>query len=181
MELFAEQGMENVSIEQITAAAGISMRTFFRYFPTRDDLMLALPQRQVDRLCAATLARPADESVLEAFIAAVRSQGADPDEESLRLWGRALQNGAMPAHDQMRPSGPMVAAYADVIAQRLGIGATDLRAEVMATAIAGVMWSSFVKWLESNGRQPLADIIEESFTILAELNFHTVSTNSRTR
>jgi AcrR family transcriptional regulator len=172
LELFAEHGLDAVSIEQITAVAGISMRTFFRYFPTRDDLMFALPQRQVDHLCAAALARPPAESVLEAFIAAVRVQGEQPEEDRLRLWGRALQKGVLPAHDQMRPTTGMVAAYAEVIAQREHIKPTDMRAEVMATAIAGVMWSSFLRWLESNGKSTLADIIEKSFTILADLNFH---------
>jgi AcrR family transcriptional regulator len=175
LELFAQQSMESVSIEQITAAAGISMRTFFRYFPTRDDLMLALPQRQVDRLCAAALARPRHESVLEAFIGAVRVQGEEPEEERLRLWGRALQQGAVLDHDQMRPTAGMVAAYAEVIANRLAIKPTDVRAEVLATAIAGVMWSSFVRWLESNGKRSLAQVVEESFTILAELDFHDVT------
>jgi AcrR family transcriptional regulator len=172
LQLFAEHGMETVSIEQITAAAGISMRTFFRYFPTRDDLMLALPQRQVERLCATTMARPAHESVLEAFIGAVQEQGEEPEEERLRLWGQVLQRGAVLSHDQMRPTAGMVAAYAEVIASRLGIKPTDVRAEVLATAIAGVMWSSFVRWLESNGQSSLAQVVAESFAILAELDFH---------
>ncbi len=179
LELFARKGAAAVSVEQIADAAGISVRTFFRYFPTRDDVMLALPQRQVEGLCAAAMSRPEHESVLEAFIGAVRVQGEQPEEDLLRLWGQALQQGAMPDHDQMRPTAGMVAAYAEVIARRVGIDADDLRAEVMATAIGGVMWSSFVRWLESDGGSSLVDLIEESFTILADLNRHASSDGAR--
>jgi AcrR family transcriptional regulator len=172
LQLFADRGPDATSVEQIAEAAGISVRTFFRYFPTRDDLMLALPQRQVEGLCAAALSRPSHESVLEAFIGAVRMQGEAPEEELLRLWGLALQKGAIPSHDQLQPSGGMVTAYAAVIAQRVGIEPSDVRAQVMATAIGGVMWSSFVRWLESSHERGLADVIEESFTILADLDHH---------
>ena len=39
--LFHEQGYEATTVEQITAAAGVSHMTFFRYFPTKEDVALA--------------------------------------------------------------------------------------------------------------------------------------------
>jgi AcrR family transcriptional regulator len=45
IELFAKRGYRHVSIEDIAAAAGISSRTVARYFPSKEDLLLARPRR----------------------------------------------------------------------------------------------------------------------------------------
>jgi AcrR family transcriptional regulator len=45
IELFARRGYRQVSIEDVAASAGISSRTVARYFPTKEDLLLAGPRR----------------------------------------------------------------------------------------------------------------------------------------
>ncbi len=64
----------------------------------------------------------------------------------------------------------MVRAYADVIAARRGIDPDSLTAQVLATAIASVMWSTFVRWLEHGGRESLPTLIERAFDALTELD-----------
>src|SRR5437763_2139396 len=51
--LFAERGFEAVTVDDIAAAAGTSPRTFFRYFATKDDVVLDYERRLHDRLVAA--------------------------------------------------------------------------------------------------------------------------------
>lgn len=53
LQLFAERSPEEVTIEQIAAAAKISTRTFFRYFTSRDDILVALPRRSLEELSPA--------------------------------------------------------------------------------------------------------------------------------
>ena len=171
LELFAEHGEEEDTVEQIAEAAGISVRTFFRYFPARDDVLAALPRRQNEEMARRVAARPAGESVLEAFIAGIHEPIEHDEEQFVLLWGRALLNSAAPL-----PGGPdlgMVPVYAAVIAERLGLAPDDLHAQVMATAIASVMWFAFLRWLEGGGRRPLGEVVEESFGVLAGLNLHT--------
>jgi AcrR family transcriptional regulator len=170
IELLAEHGDQGVTVEQIADASGISVRTFFRYYPSRDDVLTALPRRLNDTTCRRVAARPPGESVLDSFIAAVH-EGIDEEEEDvIRLWGQAVQRGFQPGSAS---DDNMVTAYAEVIAARLGVDADDLRAQVQATAIASVMWSTFLRWLEHGGREPLAKFVERSFDVLADLNRET--------
>ena len=170
LELFSQRGPDNVTVEQISQRAGISVRTFFRYFRTRDDIMFALPHRLVDDLCDRVAARPTAESALDAFINAVRdAQDASIDDDLVRLWGRATRRWDT-AQAEPQPAAPMAVAYGEVIAARRGVPVDDTRVEVMATAIASVMWLAFLRWLSSDGMTPLATVVEDSFTVLAELH-----------
>jgi hypothetical protein len=67
----------------------------------------------------------------------------------------------------------MVAAYATVIAARLHTSVDDLRAQVMATAVASVMWATFLQWLERGGAESLSGLLERSFDVLAGLDRRT--------
>lgn len=73
MELFAEQGFAATTVQQIAAAGEVSERTFFRYFESKDDLLLT---DLVDVLAEAASCldeRPLDEPPLEAILQAVRN------------------------------------------------------------------------------------------------------------
>jgi len=176
IELLADAGEEGITVEQIASAAGISVRTFFRYFPSRDAVFTALPRRLNDVTCGRVAERPSDESLLASFIAAVHL-GMDPeDEELILLWGRAVQGGFRP---RPQSDGGMVGAYADVIAARRGIDPDSLTAQVLATAIASVMWSTFVRWLEQGGRESLPTLIERAFAALTELDDPTAPATRR--
>jgi AcrR family transcriptional regulator len=69
--LFAEQGVTNTSIEQITDAADVAERTFFRYFESKYDLLLPDLDALFTAIEAALASRPATEDPLDAYLAAV--------------------------------------------------------------------------------------------------------------
>lgn len=66
-DLFVQHGYEAVTVDQIAAAAGMSKRTLFRYFPSKDALVLGKYDRHGEQFAAALAARPADEPVWEAL------------------------------------------------------------------------------------------------------------------
>jgi AcrR family transcriptional regulator len=66
-DLFVSQGYESTTVDQIAAAAGMSKRTFFRYFPTKDDLVIGKYDLFADRMAEALDDRPADEPVWESL------------------------------------------------------------------------------------------------------------------
>jgi AcrR family transcriptional regulator len=168
LELIASEGSANATVEHIAARAGISNRTYFRYFSTRDDVMSALPLRLVQDFCTRVAARPASESVMEAFVAAALSAQDEPMDEGLMLlWGQARRHWPVEA-----PREPIIAVYQKVIAKRIGAPVEELRVQVMATAIGGVIWVAFLRWLASDGAEPLNAIVEESVIALAELSEH---------
>jgi AcrR family transcriptional regulator len=66
-DLFLEHGYESTTVDQIAAAAGMSKRTFFRYFASKDDLVIGKYDLFGDRIADALDARPADEPVWESL------------------------------------------------------------------------------------------------------------------
>jgi AcrR family transcriptional regulator len=62
MQLFAERGYEEVTVEQIAAAAGVSRSSFFRYFTGKDDVLLQSSEANGQQLAQQLSARPREES-----------------------------------------------------------------------------------------------------------------------
>ncbi len=89
-------GLRATTVDQIAAAAEISPSTFFRYFPTKEDLVIQ--DQYDDLLAAALLAAPAELSPLGALRAAVREAfSAMPPAEEARLRERSKLVFAVPA------------------------------------------------------------------------------------
>src|SRR3974377_443505 len=62
LRLFDEQGFARVTVEDIALEAGISVRTFYRYFRTKEDVLLVRLRWEAEFLRAALAERPEDES-----------------------------------------------------------------------------------------------------------------------
>lgn len=80
--LFTEHGFDHTTVDQIAAASGMSRRTFFRYFPTKDALLVEFLADVGQQLCEQMAGRPADETAWQALTAVFVDLAADADEES---------------------------------------------------------------------------------------------------
>ena len=80
-ELFLVRGFDEVTVEEITRAAGVSRRTFFRYFDSKEDVMVERSDQFGERLLVELAARPLDEpallSIRNALIPAVEASLAE--------------------------------------------------------------------------------------------------------
>lgn len=65
--LFAERGFEAVTVDEIATAAGMSRRSFFRYFASKEDVVLSKVERLGEDFAAALAARPDTEPLWEAL------------------------------------------------------------------------------------------------------------------
>ena len=65
--LFVEKGFEGATIDEIAAAAGISRRTFFHYFESKDDILLSLQSNMGERIADAVRHAPPDAQPLAAL------------------------------------------------------------------------------------------------------------------
>ncbi|MDX6301431.1 MAG: hypothetical protein QOF53_2645 [Nocardioidaceae bacterium] len=70
-DLFVERGFDGTTVDQIAEAAGMSRRTFFRYFAGKDELILDKLLEVGDHVAAALAARPADEAAWPALRASL--------------------------------------------------------------------------------------------------------------
>lgn len=157
--LFVERGYEATTVEEIAAAVDVSARTFFRYFPTKGDIVGSLARITLDDLAGALRDRPTGEPLADALVAAVGTvmAGADPGE--IRAFERLLaDNPGLRAawsqachHDQ--------AALAAALAARLGTGPADLHARLAASAVTSAVDTALETWAAGPaGRPPLAAV-----------------------
>jgi AcrR family transcriptional regulator len=81
--LFLSRGFERTTVEQIAHAAGVSRRTFFRYFESKEDVLVERSDRLGERLYAELAARPSEEppllAIRNALVPAVEAGIEDAD------------------------------------------------------------------------------------------------------
>lgn len=172
LRLFLERGPDDVSAEDIAEAAGISRRTFFRYFQSRDDILAALPARAMMQACRAVCERPAQESILEALFAIARDLPyAGEDEEMAQMsrqvmarfpeaWARAL--------GRLRRATDYI--FAEMAGHRLRLaGRDDAGADVIGAALAAVVVQVYCSWVDEDCDGAFADRLQDGFGALAEI------------
>src|SRR5581483_4904947 len=76
---FLAQGVEDTSAEQIAADAGVSLRSFYRHFASKHELLFGDYEASLQWFRAALESRPRDESVIDAVLAANQSFPFDPE------------------------------------------------------------------------------------------------------
>jgi AcrR family transcriptional regulator len=149
--LFAEKGFEATTVEEIADAVDVSSRTFFRYFASKEDVLLTFQDEQFCAVREAFAARPADEPVITAIrhaaVSVIRgfeegAFGFDPErfgcirqlmESSPAVFGSSLEHGQKKHAEMTR-----------LIAERMGVDpAADLRPHVVATVINSAFHTAF--------------------------------------
>ncbi|MFE5738295.1 TetR/AcrR family transcriptional regulator [Streptomyces celluloflavus] len=165
--LFEKQGYDATPVDQIAEAADVSPSTVFRYFPTKEDIVLTDEYDTV--LEAAIRDRPATEPVVESLrrIAVEtlgRSNARDRAELVQRtrlvrdvpaLRGRAAEHTARDAR--------MISA---VVAERSGRPAGDLTVRVISAAVLAALQEALLRWAEDGHSDDLETRINETFDVL---------------
>src|SRR5574338_491117 len=97
LDLFERQGFDSTTIEQIAGGAGLAPRTFFSYFPTKDDLVLADYGDRLGRILDELERRPADEHPWTALRASFAAVAGDYESEADRIRRRFTIMAATPS------------------------------------------------------------------------------------
>ncbi|WP_445527035.1 TetR/AcrR family transcriptional regulator [Streptomyces cyslabdanicus] len=167
--LVAEQGYDATTIEQIAERAEVSPSTVFRYFPTKEDIVLTDEYDPV--LLEELRARPADEPWTDSLRHVMRKAvgwGVDADPEASRLRTRLMVE--VPAvrsrmMESMSVTGRMLCT---VIAERTGRDPDDLEVRVWAMSLIGGLLETSLYWAENGHRENLADLVDRALTVLAD-------------
>jgi mycofactocin system transcriptional regulator len=168
LDLFTLRGFENVTSDEVADSAGISRRTFFRYFATKADAVWGDFAGHVARLEALLAATDPDGPVLASICAAYVEVNDYPDAELPLLRERMqliLREPALLAHSQLR--------YAEVdrvvaghVAERTGAAAGDLVPRLVAASTRAAATTAFEVWLADEASS-LTQCLHHSFEEMA--------------
>jgi AcrR family transcriptional regulator len=170
LRLIREQGYDATTVEQIAEAADVSPSTFFRYFPTKEDVVL---QDELDVLAIdAFEAQPADVPELAAIRAAMKQAFAALGEDELirmretteliltvpELRARAIDEFAR-----------TIGVIAEAVARRSGRDPSDFAVRNFAGAIVGVVMAATTPWQDWAAEKHSADMVDRIDAALAHL------------
>jgi AcrR family transcriptional regulator len=162
LRLFQEQGYEQTTVDQIAAAAEISPSTFFRYFKTKEDVIV---EDEYDPILLQLLAaQPADDAPIPALRAAIRTAFAQiGPAEIAKVRQRTELMLAVPALrmrmlDNFTGNLDMLAG---AVAARTGRSADDLQVRTLAGAVTGALIAAIFAWVNGTYPGSLADAIDE--------------------
>jgi AcrR family transcriptional regulator len=163
LRLFREQGYQATTVEQIAAAAEVSPSTFFRYFPTKEDVVL---QDDMDtRMVEAFARQPRELPPIAAARAAMREAWASfTSEEWAQISEGARLSVSVPEirARAMNEFSRTIGVIAAAIARRTGRAPDDIKVRVFAGAVIGVMMSVFLTDELEAGSDAEADAVVEN-------------------
>src|SRR5690348_14315470 len=132
--LFIDRGYDETTLAEIAQAAGVSTRTIFAYFPSKEDILFATFQTMRDSLARALAERPAGMDALTAlreFILSSAHQKTELDHELACAIGA---DPTLASHKRARIA-QLQELLAAAIADDLGVGPDDLRPQVAAASV----------------------------------------------
>ncbi|OBA79200.1 TetR family transcriptional regulator [Mycobacterium sp. 1164966.3] len=169
---FLAQGVENTSAEQISADAGVSLRTFYRHFRSKHDLLFA-DYTGLNWFRAALEARPADEPVIESVQSAIFAFPYDVEAVTkiAALRGAEIDQDRLTRHIR-----DVQADLADAIQAQLHRRSctvdrkpdAELRMVVIARCIAAAIFGAMEAWMVGNDRS-LGELARMSHVALESL------------
>ncbi|WP_396906028.1 TetR family transcriptional regulator [Mycolicibacterium phlei] len=140
LRLIQKQGFAATTVEQIAAAADISPRTFSRYFPTKEAVLLFYDH--VTLIIDAFVAAPRDLSVIEAYRFAVNKtfRELSTEERELAILGQQLMYTVPESYGLLYAEYVrLIDLIADGLTKRPGAPPDELERRVLASAIVGVL------------------------------------------
>lgn len=172
LELCLERGIDGVTVEEVAAAAGISRRTFYRYFETIEDVLCAMPRRSLKRISAAVSARPSSESVMEAFLQVYRNTQVSDEERAVHRLAfqvaQRSQDAWWHAMHRMQPSAHEI--YTEMIAQRLRAeGKSPAPASLLAAVLQAVIRQVAQENVRNGRQMPDPHQLESALVTLAAI------------
>ena len=171
LRLAVERGLDNVTIENITAEADVALRTFRNYFASKYEAVAAIGADRARRIGMSLLERPVTEPLWEALTHAVLEHYEGTDQafgrERMAALGRVLQTPAMRG-EYLKGNFEMQNALAAAIAERIGTGLeADMFPQVLAGAVTAASQVAIRRWYAADPPEPLRPILERALRQLA--------------
>jgi AcrR family transcriptional regulator len=164
-EQASAKGLANVRVPEIAAAAGVSTRTFNNYFPSKEAAITWPAARRAAQEAENLLARPAEESLSQALLAATSEVYGAPRKDGLPAdWLRKFR--ALVASEPglrgeyLKAAQAAERALAGAIAVRTGAGEDELEPKVLAAVVVAAERAAVMHWMKQDDKaEPLRETV----------------------
>ncbi len=155
MALFAERGYAVTTVDDIAAGAGVSQRTFFRYFRDKEEVLFDADDRLASALADGIRTAPDGAAPRDLVLAGLLALARElqPDRDKLRVRARVLASDIALQGRDLAKQARWVALVRDEMVRR---GVPAVTAALLAAAGAGVFRVAYERWLADASRTTLA-------------------------
>jgi len=170
-ELFVEKGYDETTIDDLAAAAGMSKRTFFRYFASKEELVVGKYEVLGEQLAEDLAARPADEP-LWASLRQVFGRFVEHMESEARGATAVAMENIVRDHPTLNASylervSRMQDLVLDQARTRTGQqDPTDPRTPAIVGAAFSCLIAAWTTWLSSRQARPFGDLLDQAMDAL---------------
>jgi len=154
MRLFLKRGFEATTLDDIAQAAGVSRRSLFHYFESKEEIVFSTKADFPDLIAQAVGRRPADEPLLDMVENALMDMGARYQTTQTRDYARLIRDTpALHAGDQAKYE-QIERVLANALADRKGLPRSDIACRVTASVAIAILKLSIEAWLAEGDDGP---------------------------
>jgi AcrR family transcriptional regulator len=167
--LFSLRGYSGTTIDEIAAAVDVSPRTFFRYFPTKEDLVVVIGAMSLDQLLEALRNRPPEESLQVALRRAI-DQSLVPewtDTKRVRAFLALLRETPALRARWLEEADAKRDLMAAIVAARTDTDPSDLRNLLIAGAITLTIDTALQAWADQDVEPDASSFVYDGLSELA--------------
>lgn len=169
LDLFERRGFGEVTVEEIAAAAEVSPSSVYRYFGTKEHILLwdEFDPGLAESMRAAVRGRLPFDGVRDVVRAALANLSADDEQRMIRRMSLVMSH---PSLEAAVAGHTYTAAelIGEAMAAELGRDRMDLGIQVFSHTLVGGLLGALHHWHGTGFAQPLADVLERCFEILEE-------------
>ncbi|MCV7028372.1 TetR/AcrR family transcriptional regulator [Mycobacterium sherrisii] len=168
LKSFARKGFANVTVTQLAAEAGVTERTFFRHFPTKESVLFQDYETQLEWLAEALAQRPDSESLYDAILASVATFPHDLEVVRQAATARSELISAERIAGHLRVvQSSFAAVLTDFIRKRNAlVPNVDLSAEVAGAALAAALVVAVEHWGRNRCVDDLGELVATSLELV---------------
>jgi AcrR family transcriptional regulator len=167
LNLFSANGYDQTTTDEIAESAGVSPRTFFRYFPTKESVLFFGEYDFIDAVSGVYLAQPEEASDFEAMANsfALLAPGLKRIRKRIAQYHEAVASSLVLLGRERKNHEANAEVVAKVVAERRHLPAPDDECRLLASIGMLLVERALNRWLKSSG-QMLDDIIRQEFAAL---------------
>ncbi|MCV7356510.1 TetR family transcriptional regulator [Mycolicibacterium fluoranthenivorans] len=168
-QLFLAKGFDETTVDEICAAAGLSRRSFFRYFKTKEDVVISQLPVLSDIGCEVFLSRPPDEDVWTALRHSLTPfvEWVDEDHARALAFLALIEKSPTLRFRYLDRVDRWQAGLVAAARTRLAHSGNDLYLPVIVAAATGAYRAAGKIWAQSGGGDSISALFDEAFAALA--------------